>query len=172
MNRVILAVKIAILLLALLASVGCGISAEALRATMLTEVVATREVAFKTIHGQYITAEQGEGDDGWDLGQQPELDESGWFTQQSLANGKIALVSYYDRYVTARKDGDDREDRLLGQESELSDCGQFDLYELGSGRVALKTCAGHFVTPGDASWSGLEWKVVGGNGLSGRLGGI
>ena len=158
MNRVILAVKIAILLLALCASVACGISAEALKATVLTEVVSTQEVALKSVHGPYIIALG--GDDDWVLGQEADLGPCGWFTLQRYANGKFSLVTCHDRYVTAPETGDDKADWLLGQELGLSDCGQFDLYELGGDRVAFKTCAGRFFTPGDYSWPGLEWLVV------------
>lgn len=100
MKRSILVIKITVLLLALLASIGCGISRDVLRATMLTEVVATREVAFRSVHGQYVTA-MGE-DDAWTLGQKTEPGPCGWFTLHHLANGKVALVACHDRYVTSR----------------------------------------------------------------------
>lgn len=185
MNRVILVIKITILLLALLTSVGCGISAETLRATMEAEVrptvatearqtavveirtavaatqtavVATQDVALLSVHGQYVTA-LGE-DDEWALGQKTELDPCGKFIQHHLANGKIALETCYGRYVTAPESGTEESDWLLGQDPELSDCGQFDLYDLGRDSVAFRTCAGRFFTPGDYTWDpGLKWKI-------------
>jgi hypothetical protein len=117
------------------------------------------EVVFKSHHGQYVTA-MGAGD-GWSLKQEPELDNCGRFTQHHLANGKIALVTCYDRYVTAPDNGTTRWDWMLGQESELGKCGQFDLYDLGSDRVAFRTCAGKFFTAGDGGWPpGLEWSII------------
>jgi hypothetical protein len=101
------------------------------------------------------------GDDGWALRQETVLSERGWFTQHHLANGKIALETYYGRYVTAPESGTERQDWLLRQESKLGKCGQFDLYELGNDRVALKTCAGNFFTAGDGYWPPpLQWSVV------------
>jgi hypothetical protein len=118
------------------------------------------EVAFKSFHGRYVTA-MGE-DDNWALGQETELRDCGWFTLHHLANGKIALETCYDRYVTAPQNGTTRRDWMLGQESELGKCEQFDLYDLGSERVAFKTCADKFFTAGDGNWPpGLEWSVIG-----------
>ncbi|MEJ2365599.1 MAG: hypothetical protein P8017_13150 [Deltaproteobacteria bacterium] len=118
------------------------------------------EVAFKSFHGQYVIA-MGE-DANWALRQESELSACGWFTQQHLANGKIALKTCYGRYITAPKSGAERLDWMLRQESKLGPCGQFDLYDLGSNRVAIKTCVGRFFTAGDETWGpGLEWSVVG-----------
>jgi hypothetical protein len=117
------------------------------------------EVAFKSFHGRYVTAM--EEDDNWALRQETELRDCGWFTLHHLANGKIALETCYDRYVTAPQNGTTRRDWMLGQESELGNCGQFDLYDLGSDRVAFKTCAKNFFTAGDGNWPPpLQWSVV------------
>jgi len=117
------------------------------------------KIAIQSFHGRYVTA-RGENSD-WVLGQTPELGDCEWFTQHRLDNGKIALVTCHDRYVTAPITGTVRSDWLLGQELELGDCGQFDLYELGDDRVAFKTCAGNFFTAGDEYWEPpLQWTVV------------
>ena len=117
------------------------------------------KVAFKSAHGRYVTAMG--ADDDWSIRQETELNNCGWFTQHHLANGKIALVTCHDKYVTAPETGTERQDWMLGQESELSDCGQFDLYELGSNRGAFKTRAKKFFTAGDGNWPPpLQWSVV------------
>jgi hypothetical protein len=118
------------------------------------------KVAFKSYHGRWVTAKGKE--DGWALRQDTELNECGQFIQYHLANGKVALKTCYDRYVTAPANGATRQDWMLMQESKLGGCGQFDLYDLGGDRVALKTCAGNFLTAGDGNWpSELEWSTVG-----------
>jgi hypothetical protein len=114
------------------------------------------EVAFKSFHGRYVTAM--DGDDDWLITQESGLRECGRFIQHHLANGKIALETCNDRYVTAPESGIERPDWMLGQESKLSKCGQFDLYELGNDRVAFKTCAGKFFTAGDQGWE-PPWSV-------------
>jgi hypothetical protein len=187
MKRTTLTVRTMVLLVGLLTSVGCGISAGSLRATLapevrpvvveearrtadalvetavpatLTTVAATQEVALLSFHGRYVTAL---GEDGnWQLKQEPALGACGWFTQYHLENGKIALVTCYNRYVTAPKTGATRWDWMLGQRSELGDCGQFILHDLGPYGVAFETCAGRFFTPGDGNWEGgLAWSLVG-----------
>lgn len=118
------------------------------------------EVAFKSAHGRYVTAQ--DAIQGWAIGQEAELSECSWFTQQYLANGKIALKTCHNQYIVAPQTGVEKEDWLLGQTSRLSECTQFDLYELGKNRVALKTCAGRFWTAGDGAWPGdLAWTLVG-----------
>jgi hypothetical protein len=125
----------------------------------LPTVPPTQKIVLLSFHGRYVTAMG--GDDGWALRQETELSECGWFTQHHLANGKIALETCYDRYVTAPKSGATRRDWMLGQESELGNCGQFDLYDLGSDRVAFRTCAENFFTAGDGNWPPpLQWSVV------------
>lgn len=185
MNRAILATKTIVLLLGVLASVGCGISATALKETheamvrptvatevwqtaevsietavpsTLTAVAATQRVALMSFHGRYVTATGGGG--GWLLKQEPDLSDCGWFTLHHLGNGKVTLKTCHDRYVTAPETGTTELDWMLYQESELGDCAQFVLHELRDG-VAFETCAGRFVTAGDDSWEpGLEWSVV------------
>ncbi len=130
---------------------GCG--------DLITPPAPPIKVAFRSFHGRYVTA-MGENS-GWVLRQELELSECGWFTQHHLNNGKIALETCHDRYVTAPITGTARSDWLLRQELELGDCGQFDLYELGDDRAAYKTCAGKFFTAGNDSWEPpLQWTVV------------
>lgn len=191
MKHTILTAKTIVLLLGLLASVGCGISATELmatleptvRSTVATEVWQTAEARMKAAVPATLTAiaatraatqkvalltfhgryvtAMGE-DGGWQLKQETELSDCGLFIQRHLDNGKIALVTCYGRYVTAPKTGATRWDWLLGQESELSDCGQFVVHDLGHYRVAFETCAPRFVTAGDGNWpAGLAWSLVG-----------
>jgi hypothetical protein len=173
-------VRMVILLLGLLMSIGClGISVDDLKAThvppaaaeTLTSIAATQtaqvtptdtpsqKVALVSFHGRYVTA-LGESDD-WALKQELELSECGWFTQYHLDNDKVALVTCHGRYITAPRRGTTRWDWELWQESGLGDCGQFVLRDLGSDEVAFETCTGNFFTAGDGGWeSGLQWSVV------------
>jgi len=112
-----------------------------------------------SFHDLYVIAKG--KDDGWVLKQETRLDDQcGWFTLSRQANGKVALLTCYDRYVTAPRTGVTRPDWLLGQESRLDDCGQFDLLELPNDEVAFRSCAGRFFTAGNDTWPGLEWLVV------------
>jgi hypothetical protein len=112
-----------------------------------------------SFHDLYVIAKG--KDDGWVLKQETRLDDQcGWFTLSRQANGKVALLTCYGRYVTAPKTGMTRPDWLLRQESRLDDCGQFDLLELPNDEVALVSCAGRFFTAGNDTWPGLEWLVV------------
>jgi hypothetical protein len=116
------------------------------------------KVILESFHDRYVTALGGEG---WWLKQEPDLSDCGGFTLRYLDNGKVALVTCYDRYVTAPKTGT-RSDWRLWQESELGDCGQFVLHNLGRDGFAFETCAGHFLTAGDGGWPGeLAWAIVG-----------
>jgi hypothetical protein len=181
------AAKTLVLLVGLLASVGCGISAANLMATQeavirptvveearqtakaeietavaatLTAVASTHKVALLSFHNRYVTAMGAGG--GWVLKQEPDLSDCGWFTLQHLDNGKVSLMTCHDRYVTAPRTGATRSDWMLWQESELGDCGQFVLHNLGDDGVAFETCAGRFFTAGDGNWDpGLEWSVIG-----------
>lgn len=185
MKRAFLTAKIVVLLLGLLASVGCGISATALRSTVEAEirpavatearqtaeaeteaavagtqtaVAATQVVALLSFHGQFLTAKA--GGSGWWLRQEPVLHGCGWFTLQHLGNGKVSLRTCHDRYVTAPRTGGVREDWVVWQESELGDCGQFVLHESSEG-VAFETCGGRFLTAGDGGWGpDLSWVIV------------
>jgi hypothetical protein len=186
MKQPFLIAKTVVLLLGLLASVGCGISAAGLRATLEVEIrptvaaevwqtaefemetavaatvtsTATQRVAFMSFHGRYVTAMGENG--GWSLRQEPELGDCGWFTRRQLDDGKITLETCHGRHVTAPRRGITRWDWMLGQQPEPDDCGQFVLHDLGSDGVALQTCAGRFVTAGDGNWPGeLAWSVVG-----------
>ncbi len=123
------------------------------------------KVALKSYHGRYVIA-QGEEQD-WSLRQSVELgqDDCGWFTrydlgQDGLGNARIALETCHGRFVTAPRRGATRLDREVWQESGLGDCGQFTLERQGD-RFALKTCAGTYLTAGDAGWEPpLQWGVV------------
>ena len=95
------------------------------------------------------------------LKQEALLDERcGWFTLSPQANGKVALLTCFNRYVTASRTGFSRQDWLLRQQTRLAECGMFTVHDLGGGEVAFETCAGRYFTAGDASWQGLEWLVV------------
>jgi hypothetical protein len=164
MKHRMLTAKTILLLLGLLTSIGCGISAPNLMATAvpptLTAIAATQKVALLSFHGRYVTAMGAGG--GWLLRQEPDLSDCGWFTLHHLENGKVTLMTYHGRYVTAPKSGTTRADWLLWQESELDGCGQFVLHDLGRDGVALETCAKRFVTAGDGNWPGeLAWSLVG-----------
>jgi len=123
------------------------------------------KVALKSYHNRYVIA-QGEAQ-GWSLRQSSARgdDDCGWFTrydlgQDRLGNARIALGTCYDRFVTAPRRGSTRQDWEVWQESGLGDCGQFALERRGDG-FALKTCAGKYLTAGDAGWeSPLQWGVV------------
>jgi hypothetical protein len=165
-----------VLLLGLLTSLSClGTTKMELIGTAvpetLTAIAATRtaqvtptatpspKVALLSFHGRYVTAAGASG--GWLLTQKPDLSPCGWFTLHYLDDGKAALMTCHDRYVTAPKTGATRVDWLLWQESELGDCGHFVLHDLGRDGVAFETCAEKFFTAGDGNWEpGLEWAVV------------
>jgi hypothetical protein len=148
-NRVLF--RTAILLLVVLVSTNCTFE--------IRRPPAPEEVALKSHHGRYIIA-MGE-DDSWSLRQELDLDDCGWFTQHHLANGKVALETCHDLYVTAPEGGETRREWMLVQESTLGTCGQFELYDLGNDRVAIRTCAGNFLTAGDGYWPPpLQWLVV------------
>ena len=177
MNRASTVARMALLLLGLVASMGCGIGRATLMATQdtlarttvveevsatakaeletavpatLTAIAATQKVALLSFHGRFVTASGGGG--SWLIGQEASLSDCGWFTLRFLEDGKVSLESCHGRYVTAAESGTTRTDWLLWQEPELSSCGQFILHDLGSGRFAFETCAGRFLTAGDAGW--------------------
>jgi hypothetical protein len=165
MKHTSLTAKTLVLLIGLLASVACGISAANLMATAvpptLTAMAVTQKVALLSFHDRYITA-MGAGDD-WLLKQGADLNDCGWFTLRHLDNGKVTLMTCHDKYVTAPESGTTRADWLLWQESELGDCGQFVPHDLGRDGVAFETCASKFLTAGAAGdgWEGkLAWSVV------------
>jgi hypothetical protein len=182
MKRASVIGKTIVLLLGLVTSMGCGISATSLMATLepvvrstvgeeerlkfeaeletavpttLTAVAATQTVALLSFHGRFVAASGGGG--GWLLRQEPGLSECVWFTLHWLENGKVSLKTCHDRYVTAPETGTTRADWMLWQEPELTDCGQFVLRELSDG-VAFETCAGRFFTAGDGGWD-PPWSV-------------
>jgi len=130
--------------------------------TVLPTSIATQfpRVALLSFHGRYVTAKGAA--DGWVLRQEPRLDDKcGWFTVNPQDKGKVALLTCYNRYVTAPSTGTFRWDWRLRQETKLEDCGNFTVHDLGNGEVAFETCAGKFITAGDGNWSpGLQWLVV------------
>lgn len=149
MKHVTLTAKTIILLLGLLTSVGCGISATSLmatleppvRATVATEVWQTAEVEIETA----VAATQ----------------TSVAATQTGTPSPRVALRSFHGRYVTARGEDDDW---VLKQETELSDCGRFTQYQLDNGRIALVTCHGRYVTAprrGTTRWDRELWQESG-----------
>jgi hypothetical protein len=158
-----------VFLLGLMTLMGClGTTEEEIVRLALTETAGAVEATrlaqpSKTIvlsyHGRFVTA-MGAADN-WLLRQEPALIDCGKFTLHYLDDGKVALMTCHDRYVTAPKSGVERKDWLLWQEPELGECGRFELSDLSGDQVALKTCAGNFVTAGDAGWDpGLEWSIV------------
>jgi hypothetical protein len=166
MKRATVITATVVLLLGLLTSLSClGTTKAELIGTAVAEtltaiaVTQTPKVALVSFHGRHVTAAGAGG--GWLLRQEQDLSDCGWFTLHYLDDGKVALMTCHDRYVTAPKTGATRSDWRLWQESELDDCGQFVLYDLGGDDVALETCAGNVLTAGDGAWPGaLAWAVV------------
>jgi hypothetical protein len=176
MKRATFITATVVLLLGLLTSISClGTTKMELIGTAVAETltaIATTQaaqvtptatpspkVALVSFHGRYVTAAGASG--GWLLKQESDLSPCGWFTLRYLDDGKAALMTCHDRYVTAPKTGATRADWLLWQESELGDCGHFVLHDLGRDGVAFETCAKKFFTAGDGNWDpGLEWAVV------------
>jgi hypothetical protein len=180
MKQAIPIIRMVVLLLGLLMSIGClGISVDDLKATYvppaaaetLTSIAATQtaitptapppqKVALVSFHGRYVVA-AGAGD-GWLLRQEPDLTDCGWFTLNYLDDGKVTLKTCHDRYATAPKAGTTRSDWRLWQEPDLDECGRFTLYDLGSDNVVIETCEGNVLTAGDGGWpEDLAWAVVG-----------
>jgi hypothetical protein len=116
-------------------------------------------VVLFSFHDLYVIA-KGQ-DDGWVLKQETKLDDQcGWFTLGPQSDGKVALLTCYNRYVTAPRTGITRQDWLLRQETRLDECGKFTVHDLGNGEFAFETCAGRYFTAGNDSWPGLQWSVV------------
>jgi hypothetical protein len=119
----------------------------------------TKTAAFISFHGRYITA-MGE-EDGWALGQERELGDCGWFTQYHLQDGKIALLTCHNRYVTAPVANVPDLGWVVRQEPELVDCGKFILRDLGHDRVAFESCIESFFTAADDSWDPRwHWLII------------
>ena len=117
-------------------------------------------LALLSNHDLYVIA-KGAADD-WVLKQEPKLDEKcSWFKVIPQEKDMVALLTCYNRYVTAPKTGMDRADWVLRQEISLEDCGKFTVHDLGNGEIAIETCTGRYFTAGDGNWpSGLQWLVV------------
>jgi hypothetical protein len=116
-------------------------------------------LALLSYHDLYVIAQGVE--DGWVLKQEIGLvGKCGWFTVSPLADGKVALMTCHNRYVTAPRTGIRRQDWLLRQEPKLSECGKFSFLDLGNGKFAFKTCTGRYFTAGDDSWGELKWLVI------------
>lgn len=116
--------------------------------------------ALVSFHHRYVTA-QGEAN-GWILRQETTSDDPcAWFTLSPQTDGRVALLTCYNRYITAPWTGTIREDWLLRQESVLGVCGLFTIHDLGNGEVTFETCAETYFTAGDGGWDpGLQWSVV------------
>jgi signal transduction histidine kinase len=125
-----------------------------------------QQVTILSYHNRYVTA-LGEAD-GWMLKQEEVLGECGKFILIPQINGKDALLTCHDRFVTApwranpsEPSNTHDEQWLLGQEPGLGECEQFDLLPLEDDKIAFGTCAGMVVTAGDGGWGPLmEWSVV------------
>ena len=115
---------------------------------------------------RYVTALAEDG--GWLLKQEQELGECGKFYLIHLINGKVALLTCHDRFVTAPWRPNKTpvsayhdEKWLLGQEPGLGDCEQFDLENRPGNKVVFWTCANMVVTAADGGWLGdMAWSVV------------
>jgi signal transduction histidine kinase len=125
-----------------------------------------QQVAILSYHDRYVTAL---GDaDGWVLKQEEVLGECGKFILIPQINGKDALLTCHDRFVTApwranpSEPGNTHDEQwLLGQEPGLGECEQFDFLPQEDDIVAFGTCAGVVVTAGDGMWPGdMAWTMV------------
>jgi len=72
----------------------------------------------------------------------------------ALPPEKIALLSYHDRYLSARE-----ESGIIDQELELNEWGWFTLERLSDGKVALKTHGGQYLTAPDRGASRQDWML-------------
>lgn len=158
MRTVTYIVRCISLILAVVISAGCH------RLAVPAGTPSTR-VALRSYHGRYVIA-QGAAQ-SWSLHQDVDLGQNdcGWFThydvgQDGVGNAQIALETCYGRFVTAPRRGTTRLDREVWQESGLGDCGKFTMERHGD-RFALKTCAGTYLTAGDAGWEApMQWAIV------------
>ena len=120
-------------------------------------------------HGRYITA-QGHKQ-GFSLWQntEPGQDNCHLFTLYDLGTNKlkrriVALKTCHGGFVTVPSSGSTRGDWLVWQDPVLHDCAQFALEPQGNDKYAFMTCAGRYLTAGDAGpgWEGsLQWAIVG-----------
>ena len=116
----------------------------------------TSTVILISCHGWYVTAM----DDGT-LQQKQDLDDCGRFTLQRLDDGKVALKTCHEQYVTAPLTATTYSDWVVTQSPDLSDCGRFVLHDLGDVRVAFGTCAGRYLTAvSDKGEPSVEWYVI------------
>lgn len=114
-------------------------------------------VALLTHHGGYVTALSVCPF----LKQEPYLRDCGRFILQRLPEGKVALVTCHNKYITAPATGVTDQEWALRQESELNECGQFTLHDLGNGKFALETCAHRYWTALDGNRSLEEqWLII------------
>ena len=155
MKRTILTAKTIVLLLGLLASVGCGISATELmatleptvRSTVATEVWQTAKVEIEAAVAATQTSVA--------------ATQTVQVTPTDTPSPRVALMSFHGRYVTAVGEDDGW---VLRLETELSDCGMFTQYHLDNGRIALVTCYGRYVTAprrGTTRWDWELWQESG-----------
>lgn len=114
-------------------------------------------VALLTHHGRYVTALSVCPF----LKQELYLRDCGQFTLQRLSDGKVALVTCHNKYITAPATGATDQDWALRQELKLDQCGQFTLHDLRDGKFALETCAHRYWTALDGNRSLKEqWLVT------------
>ena len=116
-------------------------------------------VTLATFHGGYVTAM--DGDQGWWLGQEPEPGDCAKFALLPLPDGKVAIRTCYQKYVTAPTMCGTDTDCALKQKADLGPCGQFTMYRLQTGEVAFETCVGRYFTALDSNREpALQWVVI------------
>jgi hypothetical protein len=116
-------------------------------------------VVLFSFHDLYVIA-KGQGD-GWVLKQETRLDDKcGWFKVIPQSDGKVALLTCYNRYVTSSRTGRERQDWVLRQETRLDECTKFTVHDLGNGVFAFETCAERYFTAGNGSWGDLSWLII------------
>jgi hypothetical protein len=99
--------------------------------------------------------------DNGTLQQKQDLDDCGRFTLQRLDDGKVALKTCHEQYVTAPMTATTYSYWVVTQSPDLSDCGRFVLHDLGDVRVAFGTCAGRYLTAvSDEGEPSVEWYVI------------
>jgi len=116
------------------------------------------KVVLFSYHDLYVIA-MGAAD-GWVLKQDTHLDNCGWFTLIPQANGKVAILTCFNRYITSPRVGNKPQDWILQQEAQLDECGKFTVSDEGDGKYAFKTCAERYFTATDNTWGDLSWLIV------------
>lgn len=129
----------------------------------------TSTIDLVSYHSRYVTA-QGHKE-GFSLWQstEPGKDNCHLFTLYDLGTDKlkrrtVALKTCHGGFVTAPDSGSTRADWQVWQDPVLGNCGQFIMESQGNDKYAFKTCAGRYLSAGDAGlgWEGpLQWTIVG-----------